>query len=69
MVAFETSSLIARGAHQLLKRKKNFAQKNPGIILVFCIVGSIFFLIVGILLMKKIAARKHANEHKAASKV
>ncbi|KAE9991612.1 hypothetical protein EG327_011308 [Venturia inaequalis] len=67
MAAFETS-LIARGAQQLIKRKKNFAKREPGIILVFCILGSIALLLIGVFLMKKLAARRQVNEHKAASK-
>lgn len=67
MAALDTSLIVARAAHQLIKRKKNFAQRNPGIILVFCIIGSIVLLLTGIFLMKKNAARKRVNEEKAAS--
>lgn len=67
MAAFDTS-LIAREAHQLIKRKKNFAQREPGVILVFCIIGSIVLLVSAIFLSKKWAARREAKEaNKAAA--
>jgi len=63
MAAFD-HSLIARSdevLHQLMKRKKNWAHKNPGVILVFCIVATIVILLIVLMLMKKIAARKAAK--------
>jgi hypothetical protein len=63
MAAFD-HSLIARSdemLHMLMKRKHNWAYKNPGVILVFCIVGAIVILLVGLTVMKKIAARKAAK--------
>ncbi|KAA8913770.1 hypothetical protein FN846DRAFT_902623 [Sphaerosporella brunnea] len=37
----------------LVKRKHNWAYRNPGIILVFCILGALAFLITGLVLYKK----------------
>lgn len=44
----ETVHLLLKRAdlHQLVKRKKNWAAKNPGVIVVFCIV---FLVAVGII--------------------
>jgi biotin transporter BioY len=63
MAAFD-HSLLPRGdelLHTLMKRKKNWAGKNPGVILVFCIVGTIVILLIGLTVMKKLAARKAAK--------
>ncbi|RPB20892.1 hypothetical protein L211DRAFT_841203 [Terfezia boudieri ATCC MYA-4762] len=49
--------LIAR---QLVKRK-NFASKNSGVIVVFCIVGAIAILLVSLWIHKKIAAKRKAS--------
>jgi hypothetical protein len=50
-------SLVARSelaVHQLMKRK-NWAAREPGVILVFCIVGAIAFLLIGLLVSKKVS--------------
>jgi hypothetical protein len=47
--------------NQLVKRK-NWAGKHPGIILVFAIVFTVFVLVVGLLVQKKLAARRAAKE-------
>jgi hypothetical protein len=61
MAAFDYS-LIARSDAQLnqLMKRKNWAAKEPGVILVFCIVGALAILLIGIFLMKKVAARRAA---------
>jgi len=53
-------SLVARSelaVHQLMKRK-NWAAREPGVILVFCIVGAIAILLIGLVISKKVHARK-----------
>jgi hypothetical protein len=57
--------LISRDVHQLTKRK-NWAAKEPGVILVFCIIGALVILLTGLFLMKKLAARRAAKEHVAS---
>lgn len=50
-------SLVARSelaVHQLMKRK-NWAAREPGVILVFCIVGAIAILLIGLLVQKKVS--------------
>ncbi|KAF2740504.1 hypothetical protein EJ04DRAFT_559027 [Polyplosphaeria fusca] len=55
-------SLAARSEvaiHQLIKRK-NWAAKEPGVILVFAIVGAVAILLIGLFVQKKLSARKAA---------
>jgi hypothetical protein len=50
-------SLVARSelaVHQLMKRK-NWAAREPGVILVFCIVGAIALLLIGLMVQKKVS--------------
>lgn len=64
MAAFDRS-LIARSEaefHQLMKRKsKNWAAREPGVVLVFCIIGAIVILLTGIFIQKKVLARRAAR--------
>ena len=46
--------------HQLVKRK-NWANKHPGVILVFCIVAAVVLLLIFLFAQKRIAARKAAK--------
>jgi hypothetical protein len=46
--------------HQLVKRK-NWANKHPGVILVFCIVATVVILLFGLFLQRKLAARRAAK--------
>jgi len=62
MAAFDRS-LVARSEaelHHLMKRK-NWAAKEPGVILVFCIIGAIAILLISLFIHKKIMARKAAR--------
>jgi hypothetical protein len=66
MAALAYSSLAYgnQALHELIKRKsknKNWAGKNPGIILVFCIVATVVLLLIVLTTMKKLAARKAAR--------
>ena len=45
--------------HALTKRA-NFAAKEPGVILVFCIIAALVLLLVGIAVHKRMAKRKAA---------
>jgi hypothetical protein len=51
----------APALHELVKRKKNWAQRQPGVILVFCIVAAVVLLLTGLWLQKKVAARRAAK--------
>jgi len=42
----------------MLAKRKNFAAREPGVILVFCIVGTIAILLLSIFLYRKLQARK-----------
>jgi len=59
MAAIDTS-LLARSEnalHELVKRK-NWAAREPGVILVFCIIGTLGILLIGIFINKKISERR-----------
>ncbi|KAF2280680.1 uncharacterized protein EI97DRAFT_453935 [Westerdykella ornata] len=56
-------SLIARSeatVHQLVKRK-NWAAREPGVIVVFAIVGAVAILLIALFIHKKISARRAAK--------
>ncbi|CAO2648958.1 Nn.00g099070.m01.CDS01 [Neocucurbitaria sp. VM-36] len=49
-------SLVARSEyalHQLVKRKKNWAQREPGVIVVFVIVFLVALLVIAMFINKK----------------
>ncbi|KAJ4267470.1 hypothetical protein NW762_003577 [Fusarium torreyae] len=52
-------SLMTRDevVHQLAKRQ-NWAAKEPGVIVVFCIVGVVAIGLIGLFVAKRISARK-----------
>jgi hypothetical protein len=52
--------VAAPALHELVKRK-NWAQRQPGVILVFCIVAAVVLLLTGLWLQKKVAARRAAK--------
>jgi hypothetical protein len=43
--------------NNLIKRS-NFATREPGVILVFCIIGTIVILLTGLAIHKRASARK-----------
>ena len=45
-------------ALHLVKREHNWAYKEPGVIVVFCILGAIAILLISLFTYKKMAARK-----------
>ena len=45
-----------------LIKRSNFASRNPGVILVFAIVGTVAIVTVGFVISKKLAARKVERE-------
>ncbi|TKA63987.1 hypothetical protein B0A49_10118 [Cryomyces minteri] len=56
-------SLLARSEaqlHQLVKRK-NWAARQPGVILVFCIIAAIVILLTSIFFYRKLQARRRAR--------
>ena len=53
---------IPNTMHTLAKRDDdNFAHKNPGVIVVFAIVGAVAILLISLWVRKKIAARRAAK--------
>ncbi len=60
MAAFDRSLIPSRkqhAAHQLIKRE-NFASKNPGVILVFCIVFVISLGLIILFVYRRMLARR-----------
>ncbi|KAF1943609.1 hypothetical protein EJ02DRAFT_342675 [Clathrospora elynae] len=54
-------SLVARSEyalHQMVKRNKNWAQREPGVILVFVIVFLVVLLVIAMFINKKRQAAK-----------
>ncbi|KAJ4212151.1 hypothetical protein FSOLCH5_012484 [Fusarium solani] len=53
-------SLITRDevVNQLVKREKNWAAREPGVMVVFCIVGVVAIGLISLFIHKKLAARK-----------
>jgi diacylglycerol kinase len=54
-------SLISRELHELVKRRKNWAAREAGVVLVFCIVFVVASLLIGLFLWKKFQARRAAK--------
>ena len=56
--------LVARSADALLyhnlEKRKNWAAKEPGVILVFAIIAAVVILLTGLWLQRRIAARRAA---------
>jgi hypothetical protein len=62
MAAFDHSLLPrAEATLHLLMKRKNWAAKNPGVILVFAIVATVVILLVGLNVMKRMQARAAAK--------
>ncbi|KAF1953835.1 hypothetical protein CC80DRAFT_550760 [Byssothecium circinans] len=57
-------SLVARSeaAVSHLVKRKNWAAREPGVILVFAIIGAVAILLIGLLVQKRISARKSAAQ-------
>jgi hypothetical protein len=56
MAAISMNQLITRSdyaVHQLMKRKKNWAQREPGVIVVFVIVFLVAILVIAMFINKK----------------
>lgn len=67
MAAINTS-LVARSevaVHQLMKRKQNWAQQEPGVIVVFAIVGAVALLLIGLFIQKKVRIPRLASANQA----
>jgi len=63
MPAIEKSSLVAREVFAALaKREKNWAAREPGVIVVFAIVFVVAVGLISLFIHKKLAARKAAKQ-------
>jgi hypothetical protein len=57
MAVIDLSLIAARGEfaiHQLVKRRKNWAQREPGVIVVFVIVFLVALLVIAMFINKKV---------------
>lgn len=54
-------ALVARDAAAQLMKRENWAKQEVGVVLVFCIVGVVAILLLGIFIHKKLQARKVAK--------
>jgi hypothetical protein len=54
-------SLVARSeaAVSHLVKRKNWAAREPGVILVFAIVGAVAILLIGMLISKRVSSLQH----------
>ncbi|KAK4191552.1 hypothetical protein QBC35DRAFT_291038 [Podospora australis] len=53
------NTIVARDAFvQLAKREKNWAAREPGVMVVFCIVGVVAIGLFALFISKKMAARR-----------
>ena len=57
MPALDLSHSAAETLHQLVRRK-NWAAREPGVILVFCIIGALAILLTAIFINKKLSERR-----------
>lgn len=56
-------SLIAREAFtQLVRREKNWAAREPGVIVVFCVVFLVAVGLIALWIYKKMVARRAAKQ-------
>jgi hypothetical protein len=59
MAAIDMNQLVSRSnyaAHQLMKRKKNWAQREPGVIIVLVIVFLVAILVIAMFINKQVRA-------------
>jgi len=45
----------------IVKRNKNFAAREPGVILVFCILGALAILVTTLMVYRRISKRRAAK--------
>jgi hypothetical protein len=62
MAALDYALLQSRQVLHQLVRRKNWAGKHPGVILVFAIVFTVVVLLIGLWIQRRLAARKAAKE-------
>lgn len=62
MVAIEKSLVAREMVAELVKREKNWAAREPGVMVVFCIVGVVGIALIGLFISKKLSARRDAKQ-------
>ncbi|KAK3945969.1 hypothetical protein QBC46DRAFT_336136 [Diplogelasinospora grovesii] len=61
MPAINTASLVARDTFSHIAKRENWAQKEAGVVVVFCIVFVVAVGLLALFIHKKIAARRAAK--------
>jgi hypothetical protein len=61
MPAVNTASLVARDTFSHIAKRENWAQKEAGVVVVFCIVFVVAVGVLSLFIHKKIAARRAAK--------
>jgi hypothetical protein len=62
MPAIEKSLVAREVLAQLVKREKNWAAREPGVMVVFCIVGVVAIGLTALFIHKKLVARRNAKQ-------
>ncbi|KAK0752328.1 hypothetical protein B0T18DRAFT_426817 [Schizothecium vesticola] len=62
MPAIEKSLVAREVLTQLVKREKNWAAREPGVMVVFCIVGVVAIGLTSLFVYKKLVARRNAKQ-------
>ncbi|KAK1831589.1 hypothetical protein QBC39DRAFT_258544 [Podospora conica] len=63
MVAIEKSLVAREVLVQLAKREKNWAAREPGVMVVFCIVGVVAIGLTALFIYKKMVARRNMKQN------
>lgn len=56
------NSVVAREAYSTIAKRENWAKKEAGVVVVFCVVFVVAVGIISLLISKKLKARKARNE-------
>jgi hypothetical protein len=57
-----SNSIVARDAVAQLAKRENWAAQEPGVIVVFCIVGVVGIGLISLFVSRKISARRAAKQ-------
>ncbi|KAK0745206.1 hypothetical protein B0T21DRAFT_251329, partial [Apiosordaria backusii] len=61
MAAINTS-LVARDTYAALSKRSNWAAEEPGVMVVFCIVGVVGIGLIALFIYKKMVARRERRQ-------
>lgn len=61
MVLAMEQGAMRRAAGHILERRRNWAAREPGVVLVFCILFIVIVLLVALFITRKLQARRAAR--------